>query len=656
VEWLQKLSVWVAAYPGWTLGAIFVICVVECLLIVGLFAPGGILLFLIGALISLHVLELVPTLVTAAIGALCGDWISYEFGRRYGDALFKRRFFLKRPALAERGARFFERHGNKGLIFAHLVGLLRPMMPAMAGAYGLTRLRFALGIVPAAAVWAVAYVMPGVAFGTSLGLAAEVTLRLATLILALAVILGFGLWLSRRAVLGMSRNAEVWLNQVMDWSHRHRRLGRFGAALADPEQPELPVLAGLAALLLIVGGATLALLIHLGLPLALDRTVEETLRNLHEPGGLRLAVAVSLLGSPQVYLSFGAMLLGLLLLRRQAGAAYHLLAATGFGGAAAWSLSLAPAGLAAPATGHLGLTSDLILLIGLYGFAPILLGVRAGASLRIALYTLAALGLLLVVLSRLYLGAAWLSVTLTEGLVGFVWVSAVGIAYRRHEQAPPSMRRLWPAGIALLLALATTATDFGSRLRAVEPDLETQPLSASGWWAEGWKRLPARRVDMAGRDKQFFNLQWAGPLDTIQQALLASGWQAAEPLSLPNALRWLAPEGPVADLPLLPRMHAGRYDLLALRLPIDNDHQYLLRLWHSGYVLDDGTPLWVGSLTVQRAGEFFRLLRYTLNENLYTAALTAMPPLPPTIEKRDVLRAPGSFTTRLLRPAPAPTL
>ena len=115
-------------------------------------------------------------------------------------------------------------------------------------------------------------------------------------------------------------------------------------------------------------------------------------------------------------------------------------------------------------------------------------------------------------------------------------------------------------------------------------------------------------------------------------------------------MQWLASDVPISELPLLPRIHAGHYEVLMLSHPYDAERQYLLRLWPSGYRVGE-TPLWVGSVTLQRVRPVFHMLRFPVNENYYTAALATLE-LPPGFESLSVLRAPGSYTTRLIRSHP----
>lgn len=658
--WLQDMLAWTQAHPEWALGLIFMLGFVDCLFIIGLFVIfAAAALFGIGALVALGAIEFWPAILSAAAGAVLGDTISYLIGRHYGVALFRSAFFVRRPNLVERGRAFFGKHGGKGLIVAHNLGVLRPLLPAMAGAYGLTPARYAIAIIPAALSWALIYIVPGVAFGASMGLAAEVTRRLAILIVGLGGLLWLTLWLTWFVVRKTQGRAEAWLGAMLDLSRRNRTLGKLGPALADPDQPETPVLTLLSLLLLTLGSA--ALLLIWGItpresPPGADLAVYQALRSLEEPWATAIAVFFALLGEWQVYLPYAIAVLVALAWMRSRRAAAHWLAALLFGIAITLGLSLVP-NISNPLE-YRGLVDsahfprDLVMAAVIYGFTPVLLG---GTPRRRMVYYGATMGLLLLIaLSRLYLGTLWLSVGLVALLTGLLWVAALGLGYRRHTPEKLQDAHFAPA-LAVLALAAGWHVQAHFDLRELEhaPAPAAKTMDAESWWTQNWQKLPSRRQDMAGRDKQFLNLQWAGDVGEIQAALLKTGWEKPQELSFATALRWLSSSAPVSELPLLPRFHAGHHQALTLRRPIDDDRQYLLRLWPSGYVLANGQPLWIGTLVLQQARPVFRLFRYPLNENIYTQALDALNLPLAGYESRRTQRETASFVTLLLRPAGA---
>jgi undecaprenyl-diphosphatase len=143
---------------------------------------------------------------------------------------------LKRyPALVNRGVDFFCRHGGKSVFMARFVGPVRPIIPAIAGMMDMSIGRFLLVDVIASVLWAPTYILPGMAFGASLGLAAEVAGRLVVLLIVLVGIT----WLSFALIRGVWRvlqpQASTAVESALSWSRKHPLIRPLAGSLLDPD-------------------------------------------------------------------------------------------------------------------------------------------------------------------------------------------------------------------------------------------------------------------------------------------------------------------------------------------------------------------------------------------------------------------------------------
>jgi len=620
-QYLQFLYDWINAHPGWAQLLLFGVTFLDAVFILGAFIPAGIVLFAIGALIALGSLDLWSTVLIAAVGALGGDGLSFWLGRRYGEHLFEGRLMRRYPEVLNNARRFFDRHGGKGVMLARFLGPVRSVTPALAGAAGMPAWLFLLTDGTAAGAWSLAYILPGVVFGASLGLAAEVAGRLALLVLLLALFVWLVIALTGVVIKAVQKRAEDWVGALLDWSRRHRRLGRFGAALADPDQPETPVLALMALALIALGGLWLYFWAAPGIspdPKSFDVAVFQALRELHTPWGIALAQALLQLGEWPVYLPVAITVFLSLAAGRKTHATAHWLGALGFALLISLGLYFIPTipppfeqyGSFKP-SGYRAL--DLVLATVIYSFFPVLLATGRRAGLRVLIYGSSIALLLLIVLARMYLGAQWWSIATFSLLTGVIWTALLGLGYRRHQPERVSGRNFVAPvlGVFLFSAALQWSDD---RALAHEP-LPTRPLSIlriDDWAQAGYQKLRQQRQDIVGRRRQPFNLQWAGRLPDIEARLKARGWQDVAPLNLQNTLRWLAPSTHVDELPLLPQVHAGRHQALILRYPLagEPDRQYLLRLWPTGYRTQQNEPIWVGYIALQQTRSVYRLLRY----------------------------------------------
>ncbi|MEW6168944.1 MAG: VTT domain-containing protein [Pseudomonadota bacterium] len=616
---LQDSLAWVQHHPHWALCLLFAAALLDALFVVGAFVPAGVALFAAGALVALGSLELWEAVLAATAGAVAGDGFSFWLGRRYGERLFRGRLQLRYPELLLNGRRFLARNGAYSVALARFLGPVRAIVPALAGAAGMRVVAFVFADVAAATVWAFAFVLPGVAFGASLGLAAEVAGRLAMLLVALLGVVALAVWLTAAIGRAAQRHAEDWIGGLLDWSRRHRRLGKFGAALADPDQPETPVLVLLAVVLLALSGLWLWIWAGSELhsyPAAFDAAVFQWMRDLHSPWGFALAQHLLQLGEWIVYGPVALIAFACLLGLGKPRAAAHWIAAVAFG-------ALLSAGLHAVPTivppfeffdthrPRAPVVRDLVLVTVIYGFLPVLLSTGASARRRRALYAAAVAILTLIVLARLYVGLQWTSVAAFSVLVGCVWVGLLGLGYRRHRPEHLPAHKLIPPlllAFAVSLALAWTAPQPGF----AEASAAARVIDAQQWRATGWAQLPRQRIDIAGRDQQPLSLQWADELPAIEAALARAGWTRPPKLSGSNLLRWLTHDTPVAELPVLPQVHAGQHPALTLHRVLDGERADLLRLWPSRLRLADGRPVWLGSLTRVQARSLYRLLRYPL--------------------------------------------
>jgi membrane protein DedA with SNARE-associated domain/membrane-associated phospholipid phosphatase len=621
--WFYGFLDWVAANPGWANFFVFLLALGESLVIVGLFVPGTLLLFGAGALVAAGALELGPTLFWAFVGAVLGDGVSYWLGRHYQMRLRVIWPFRHYPRLVSRGVDYFHQHGGKSIFFGRFVGPVRPIVPAVAGMLGMRPLRFTAVNVFSALLWAPAYILPGVVFGASLGLAAEVATRLAVLLVLLVAILWFTAWLVHRTYLFVHPRAGAMVLALTEWSRRHPHLGGISTALLDPRQPESRALFILAAVLVAFAWLFFTLIwttVGDAAPAPFDMTVYHLMEGLRTPWADRLMVLLKKLGDIHVYLPVALAALAWLAWRDNLGAAAHLAAAVGFGALLTLTLQVShtiprPIDLYENTAADSFPSGHLAMALMVYGFLAVLVGreitgLRAWLPYMVAGVLIAAVGL-----GRLYLGLHWISDMAAGVIVGLAWLVLLAVAYRRHPAPPVASGRL--VGVALAaLAIAGTlhlSRHYEAHLeRYALRQPEMRVLDPQAWWETDWRLLPAYRIDLRGRREHPLNLQWAGPLEALADHLQAHGWRAPVALSPTNTLRWLNPEPHIQELPVLPNVHDGHHESLLLTRPTDDPHrQLVLRLWPADVRLGgDSEPLYIGSVTEQRLVRHIPLLTF----------------------------------------------
>jgi undecaprenyl-diphosphatase len=179
---------------SWSYALIFVAATLESSAFVGLFVPGDTIAVIAGFLAWEGVLDLPETIAVAAAGAILGDSIGYELGRRLGRPWLLRhgnRFGLHRRRLQHLDE-LFERHGGKTVIFSRFIAFVRALAPFVAGSSRMPYLRFLAFNAVGAVLWAVALVSLGYLLGASWRIAEQWVGRVGTvagvIVITLAII------------------------------------------------------------------------------------------------------------------------------------------------------------------------------------------------------------------------------------------------------------------------------------------------------------------------------------------------------------------------------------------------------------------------------------------------------------------------------------
>ncbi|MEJ7630497.1 MAG: VTT domain-containing protein [Nocardioidaceae bacterium] len=184
------------AYALW--GAVLVIFV-ECWLFP--FLPGDSLLFTVGLLIAEN--ESVNAPIWAAclvlsVAAVLSNVVGYLVGARVGPALFDRpdsRFF-KQEYVAKTHA-FFERYGNKAIVLARFVPIVRTFITLAAGVGQMSMRRFVTYSAIGGVAWASGVTLLGYFLGRISFVRNNIELMLVAIVVVSLVPVAVEVWRSR---------------------------------------------------------------------------------------------------------------------------------------------------------------------------------------------------------------------------------------------------------------------------------------------------------------------------------------------------------------------------------------------------------------------------------------------------------------------------
>jgi len=650
---IQDVLNWVSLHPHAFVVAVYFVALFESLVVLGLLIPGAALLFGAGALMATGALPIAPIMLSASAGAITGDFISFLLGHHYQQRLRVIWPFRRYPRLVNRGVDFFVKHGGKSVFMARFIGPIRPIVPAIAGMMNMATGRFLLVVVVASLLWAPVYILPGMVFGASLGLAAEVAGRLVILLVVIAAIIWLGYWLISGLIRILQPHVSSEFEKILYYSRTHPRIQPLAGSLLDPEHPEARGLAILSVLFFI----TLWVLLLISSQVmqghwfdGIDSYIFYSLQDLRTPWVFNSMVFITQFGDQALLALLIAGGTTLLFWKGDNKAAWHWLAVYIATGLLTWLLKNTVE-ISRPVdfqTGFSFPSAHTSMSVAVYGFLALMIARELPAQRRWIPYTAAGLVITLIGLSRLYLGAHWFSDVLAGLCLGIAWVALIGIAYDRHPAPPLPVKRLLAITMVLLAITGTWNTNqhYTQALAYYSPQVEIHRITLPTWKAAGWQQLPVYRVDIEGSNEQPMNFQWAGTLEALHDELHEQGWIEAEPIRPTSVMHWLAPQPDITTLPILPQVNDGQHQELLLVAPhaAEDETLTVLRLWPSDQEIAAGNvPVWVGNVSSLSIEEKIPLIAYLRTTTDFDgpvarlhATLTQLPAIGTTQRNRKV--------------------
>lgn len=168
-------------------------------LLVGFFLPGDSLLFTVGLFAAkgdINIWIILPLCLGAAI---VGDAVGYFFGRRVGLSLYDRKesMFFKR-AYIEKTKRYYARHGDKTIVIARFVPIVRTLAPVLAGIGDMPYSHFTKYNVLGGVLWITLVLGAGYLLGATIPNIDRYLLPIIALIIVVSVIPGVVAYLRER--------------------------------------------------------------------------------------------------------------------------------------------------------------------------------------------------------------------------------------------------------------------------------------------------------------------------------------------------------------------------------------------------------------------------------------------------------------------------
>lgn len=607
---ISPLLEWLNANPNLAGLAVFIISAGESIAIIGTIVPGTIMMAAIGTVTGAGIIPFWSTMLWAIAGAILGDGISYWMGHYFKGRLPSIWPFRKYPGFLEKGERFVHKYGVMGVFIGRFAGPVRALVPLVAGMMGMKPAPFTIANVTSAILWAPAYMLPGIIIGAaSQELPPDIAMNVVLVLVLLSLLILLSFWFVFEFFRLIRNQIERGLNHLWLVLKESRYFSTITIVLKhhDPEQHHGQLT--LAFYFLLTSFLTFLLAFYVKLAgaenIAVNDTAYHLFRGIRTEMADKIMIALTLLGQKQVILTMVAALFAYLLFSKRWRAAIHALALAVLASGSVfiikrlvestrpWGIFNGPETYSMP-SGHATLSATIYM-----GIAFILAN-TLNKKWRWMIYAPAIILILMIGISRLYLGAHWFTDILCGWLISISLLILVILSYHRQREKNFNILAISTVCITSLLAAYLVFyylefTQFITNYAQIQRP--TLIISESEWWQKN-ENIPEFHVSLFGIPSQPINIEWVGHLDQIKQNLMAEGWE------IPPSRDWISTLHRITDiksaqyLPLIPPQYLDKNPVLLLTREINGGRKTLvLRLWGSQRTIKENQHhLWVGTI------------------------------------------------------------
>ena len=153
-EFIDHAAEFVRDHAVWAGPIMFALAFAESLAFISLLVPAWGALVAIGALVGAGTLSFFPAWIGGALGAACGDWLSYWIGLKLEYSVQHIWPLSRHPNLIPRGEAFVKKWGALAIVIGRFFGPLRAAVPLVAGIFEMPFWRFQIANFSSAFLWA----------------------------------------------------------------------------------------------------------------------------------------------------------------------------------------------------------------------------------------------------------------------------------------------------------------------------------------------------------------------------------------------------------------------------------------------------------------------------------------------------------------------
>jgi len=205
VEHFKHYAVWVAFFAAFG----------ETLIGLGFLLPGSTFLLLLGVLAGQGYFDITALLLFAVTGAYLGDITNYHIGKYYGTSLLGKSWVPFSNEQLSKAHKFLNTHGEKSVFLARFLPGLKESVAFFAGSLKMQRRKFLFWDFFGAVGWSLEFIGIGYLFSASLSLA-QLWLSRTVTVIAILVFLFVLLYLLKQFIVSNAHSAKLILLSLWD--------------------------------------------------------------------------------------------------------------------------------------------------------------------------------------------------------------------------------------------------------------------------------------------------------------------------------------------------------------------------------------------------------------------------------------------------------
>lgn len=620
---IDLLFAWVQANPHSAGLAIFLISMTESLVIIGLFVPGVAMMSMVGSLVGAGVLSPIPTLLWAILGAVVGDGVSYKIGYYYRHSIRESWIFHRMPHLMSRGENFFAKHGGKSVFLGRFIGVIRPVIPVVAGMMEMSSYKFFLANISSAMLWAPIYCLPGYLVGMSVN---DFPAGVGKNLLILLFLFFTALWLLSLIIrkifavlIHLFHNLNLIIWHKIETSNRKTIKWLFSSS-----HKSIPHQLGICELILFLSLIFCIFtysVIHSGLVTIANSYSHELIRSLYNTNWAYFwAIITVCFGKIPVVFGLFCIIIAFWLQKNRYYAGIIFACST-------FSLLILYAikqGISYPRPQDV----ELLRAFGSYpsghtfralfmsGMFAVLYDLHHNYRRNITLYIVPCLIFFLVAFSRMYLGAHWLTDVIGAGIFAWISLSILKFSLLRFHANNKQLKIAMISGfIAFIIGCVWNINyKLHKELSFSQPLIHKKIITYNQWWYAN-NKISMFRAGLLSDHEPLLNVQWQENKHNIEKKLSNNHWIKLAKFNVINSLSMLATKPELKQIPLTPIFHLEHRPQIEYAKIINNNKLLVIRMWPSQYQVTNHGMLWVGTLEFRYLRKFFIINYLAKNGN-----------------------------------------